>query len=107
MRISDGSSDVCSSNLSMKARRKNKAKNKRGFIRSTLIIGLSAVLLYQLGLFIMFVWFNFHNPRHSAFMRATLNELRTVDSHARLKQKWVPYDQISKNLKRAEIGRAS
>src|SRR3546814_9396586 len=79
----------------MKARRKNKAKNKRGIIRSTLIIGLSAVLLYQLGLFIMVVWFNFHNPRHSAFMRATLNELRTVDSHARLKQKWVPYDQRS------------
>jgi monofunctional biosynthetic peptidoglycan transglycosylase len=93
----------------MNARKKQKSnparktRRQRGIVKSLLIIGVSGVFLYELGLFLMVVWFNFHNPAHSAFMRATLTELRQQDPDARLRQQWVPYSQISKNLKRAVI----
>ena len=67
------------------------------------MLGLAILLLYQAGLLVMIVWFNFQNPGDSAFMRATLTELRATDPHASLKQHWVPYNQISTSLKRAVI----
>lgn len=80
-----------------------KSRRQRGVIKSVLIIGISGIFLYELGLFLLVVWFNFHNPTHSAFMRATLTELRIKTPDARLMQQWVPYSHISKNLKRAVI----
>ncbi len=67
------------------------------------LIGLIAILLYQTGLFLAVVWFKFQAPHSSAFMRATLTELRVNDPKASLKHQWVPYDQINNTLKRAVI----
>lgn len=51
----------------------------------------------------MVIWFNFQNPGGSAFMNATLAELRASDPKATLRQQWVPYSQISTSLKQAVI----
>jgi monofunctional biosynthetic peptidoglycan transglycosylase len=76
---------------------------QRGILRSLLVIGACALLLYQLGLFAMIVWYKYQNPSTSAFMAATLAQLRAADPHAGLQQRWVPYAQISTALKRAVI----
>lgn len=67
------------------------------------LIGLFGLLLYQFGLFVMVIWLKFNDPGSSAFMRATLASLRTKNPEATLVYDWVPYDQISRNLKRAVI----
>src|SRR5690606_25470216 len=43
------------------------------------------------------------NPGSSAFMKATLNELKASNPEAAIKYQWVDYDQINDNLKRAVI----
>lgn len=68
-----------------------------------LLTGLFGLLLYQFGLFVMVIWLKFNNPTSTAFMRATLDELRADNPRATLAYDWVPYDQISKSLKRAVI----
>lgn len=67
------------------------------------LLGLFGLLLYQFGLFVMVVWLNFNNPNTSAFMRATLTELRVDNPDAQIAFEWVPYDRISPNLKRAVV----
>jgi len=84
----------------MRARKSARAST---LISSLAIVALAALLLYQFGLFMLVVWFNFQNPGSSAFMNATLTELRATDPKAELRQQWVPYDQISNSLKRAVI----
>ncbi|HEU0229799.1 MAG TPA: monofunctional biosynthetic peptidoglycan transglycosylase [Burkholderiaceae bacterium] len=86
----------------MNARRKRRS-SRHGLVRAVVLIGISAVLLYLLGLFLMVVWYNFRNPDTSAFMRETLIELRATNPHATLVHEWVPYAGISINLKRAVI----
>jgi len=44
-----------------------------------------------------------HNPPTTAFMRHGLERLRSRDPMAQLQQRWVPYEQISDDLKRAVI----
>lgn len=75
----------------------------RKILRVALLVGVGALLLYQLGLFIMIVWFNFKNPGNSAFMRTTLTELKATNPAATLEHKWVPYKDINISLKRAVI----
>lgn len=75
----------------------------RTFIWGTALVGLGAVLLYQLGLFAMVLWFNFRNPVNSAVMHETLAALRATDPKARLGYEWTPYARISSNLKRAVV----
>lgn len=75
----------------------------RTFIGGALLTGLAAVLLYQLGLFAMVLWFNFRDPANSAVMQETLNTLRATDPKAQLEYEWAPYARISKNLKLAVI----
>ncbi len=86
----------------MSARRTRRISKKRVAL-AALLMGLAALLLYQVGLFLMVLWLNFQPPRSSAFMRGTLTELRAENSSATLTHQWVPYDQISNNLKRAVI----
>ncbi len=82
------------------ARRKlNKAK----VVGVGLLLALFAVLLYQFGLFVMVLWLSVRNPGSSAFMNATIAQLRITDPEATLHYDWAPYDQISVNLKRAVI----
>jgi len=44
-----------------------------------------------------------HNPDTTAFMRSGLERLQSGNPKARLQHRWVPYEQISVNLKRAVI----
>jgi monofunctional biosynthetic peptidoglycan transglycosylase len=83
--------------------KKNRRISKKKVTLAVLLMGMAALLLYQVGLFLMVLWLNFQPPRSSAFMRGTLTELRAEDPKASLKHQWVPYDQISNNLKRAVI----
>ncbi len=57
----------------------------------------------QLYFFSMVCWYARFNPSMTSMMRLQLASLRETDPHAVLEQTWVPYRQISDNLKRAVI----
>ena len=44
-----------------------------------------------------------HNPSTTAFMDESLDRLRARNPNARLQQRWIPYERISRDLKRAVI----
>ena len=48
-------------------------------------------------------WWVGHNPESSAFMETRLETLQVKNPRAALQHQWVPYDQISDNLKRALV----
>ena len=60
-------------------------------------------MLYQLWIFAHVWWWVDHNPANSAFMDQRLNLLQQKNPDAQLRFKWVAYNQISSNLKRALI----
>ncbi len=62
-----------------------------------------AVFVVQAWFFAHVWWWESHNPRVSAFMAARLERLREQDPEARLQHRWVPYERISTNLKRAVV----
>lgn len=62
-----------------------------------LILLLQLYYFAQIGLWVVF------NPSSTSFMQAQLVQLREKNPNVVLKQQWVPYQQISKNLKRAII----
>lgn len=66
-----------------------------------LVVGL--FVAYQLWIFAHVWWWSSNNPRSTAFMDARLSALREKDPHAVLRHQWVPYHQISMQLKRAVI----
>ena len=72
-------------------------------LRTLLVAGAALLLLYQVGLFILVLWYGFYNPSSTAIMQQTLRELRRETPEAQLKHEWVPYDQISTHLKRAVV----
>ena len=49
------------------------------------------------------LWWSAHNPTQTAFMRARLEQLQARDRAAVLRQRWVPYERISAQLKRAVV----
>jgi len=61
------------------------------------------LLAYQLWLFGHVVWWKYYNPSETSFMDQQLDVLQDKNPDAELKHKWVPYDQISPNLKRALV----
>lgn len=61
------------------------------------------VLFWHLWLLANVLWLKWFNPDSTSFMDIRLAELREKDPSATLKYKWVPYDKISVNLKRAVI----
>ncbi|MGE5649214.1 MAG: monofunctional biosynthetic peptidoglycan transglycosylase [Bacillota bacterium] len=61
------------------------------------------VLVMQLFFFIQIWWWVDHNPDSTSFMRRQLSVLREKNPDAQLQHKWVPYNHISNNLKRAII----
>lgn len=63
----------------------------------------AGVLLYQIALFLMVLWYSVMPPRMTTFMAAEQGQLRSADSDAQLRYQWVSYDQISAHLKRAVI----
>ncbi len=74
----------------------------RLFKRALLLLVL-LLLAWQLWLFGHVLWWNWFNPSQTSFMSLRLDELREKDPQARLKYRWVPYKQISVQLKRAVI----
>ncbi|HEY2628943.1 MAG TPA: monofunctional biosynthetic peptidoglycan transglycosylase [Usitatibacter sp.] len=60
-------------------------------------------LAVQAGYLAQVWWWKEHNPASSAFMDARLEEMRATNPAAKLQQSWVPYSQISENLKRAIV----
>ncbi len=75
-------------------------------LRWTLRIGaalLAALFLYNLWIFGHIVYWRSFNPSASAFMTEQLARLQEDDPEAELRHKWVPYERISSNLKRALI----
>lgn len=75
-------------------------------LRWSLRIGaalLAALFLYNLWIFGHIVYWRSFNPSASAFMTEQLARLQEEDPAAELRHKWVPYERISGNLKRALI----
>jgi monofunctional glycosyltransferase len=66
-------------------------------------LAIAAILVLQLWFFAHIWWWVDHNPSSTSFMRAQLEVLRKVNPEAQLKHRWIAYDKISDNLKRAVI----
>jgi monofunctional biosynthetic peptidoglycan transglycosylase len=64
---------------------------------------VAVVLLYQLWIFAHIWWWVDHNPSTSAFMEQRLEVLQIKKPDAELRHRWVPYNRVSNNLKRALI----
>jgi len=64
---------------------------------------LLLLLLYQLWLFAHVCWWVKFDPATSAFMEDRLVVMQDKNPKAGLQYKWVPYNKISNNLKRALI----
>jgi monofunctional biosynthetic peptidoglycan transglycosylase len=64
---------------------------------------LCLLILYQLWMFCLVVWYSYQIPSSSAVMRQELSRLQETNPHAELNYQWVPYDKISTSLKRAVI----
>jgi monofunctional biosynthetic peptidoglycan transglycosylase len=68
-----------------------------------LLVLLGLLLLYQLWIFLHIVWWQWFNPSSSAFMEDRLERLHEKNPKAKLQYRWVAYDKISPNLKRALV----
>ena len=64
---------------------------------------LALFFVVQLYYFCQIAWWIKFNPESTSFMRQQLSVLKKNNPAAKLKHKWVPYSQISRNLKRAII----
>ncbi len=84
-------------------RRPARRTSKTRIAGAAILLGVFALLLYQFSLFVMVLWISINNPSSSAFMKATLAELRASNPTAQLEHQWVPYAQISPHLKHAVI----
>lgn len=60
-------------------------------------------LIYQAWIAAHIAWWINHNPSSSAFMDDRLIIMQSKNPKAKLQHRWVPYKQISNNLKRALI----
>lgn len=78
-------------------------KKLRAFLWRALVIAIGLVLLYQVWLFAHICWWIKFNPSTSAFMEDRLAIMQNKNPNAELRYKWVPYEKISSNLKRALI----
>jgi monofunctional glycosyltransferase len=61
------------------------------------------LLCYQAWIAAHVWWWVHHNPSTSSFMEHSLETIQDKHPHAELQHRWVPYSQISNNLKRALI----
>jgi monofunctional biosynthetic peptidoglycan transglycosylase len=88
----------------MSSRGSGKARGSgRGLLFWIIGIPLLLVLLLQAWYFLHICWWVNHNPESTSFMREQLSKIREKNPAARLQHRWVPYNRISNNLKRAII----
>lgn len=85
------------------ARKCENRNMKRKLLLWLVALPLALILLLQSWYLIQIWWWVDHNPQSTAFMRAQLSRLQEKNPKARLQHKWVPYNRISNNLKRAII----
>ncbi len=85
------------------AKSRKAAPAKRRWIKWIFLGPLLLVLLVQLYFFLMVCWYSQFNPGSTSFMRAQLSQLRDTNPDATLKHQWVPYENISYNLKLAVV----
>lgn len=71
-----------------------------GYILALFFAAMVATEAYY---FLQIGWWTYFNPGPTAFMRAGQARLSAEHPGARIQRVWVPYDQISRNLKRAII----
>ncbi|MDP3210175.1 monofunctional biosynthetic peptidoglycan transglycosylase [Methylotenera sp.] len=74
-----------------------------GYLERAAVLLVSFVLLYQVWIFLHICWWIKFNPSSSAFMEDRLEVIQEKRPEAELKHKWVDYEKISNNLKRAVI----
>lgn len=75
-----------------------------GRVIGTGIMGLLClIILYQLWMFCLVVWYAYRDPGGSAVMSQELSRLRETNPQAELQYQWVPYSEISTSLKRAVV----
>jgi monofunctional glycosyltransferase len=78
-------------------------KTLRRWAGWAILLFLGLILLYQLWIFLHIIWWKYYNPSNSAFMEDRLVVLHEKNPDAKLRHKWIPYDKISLNLKRALV----
>lgn len=64
---------------------------------------IALFVLYQLYLFAWVLWYSIFNPGTSAYMDIEARRLSLQEPPMHIEYDWVPYDNISDNLKRAII----
>lgn len=74
-----------------------------GYVTRGLAIFFTVLFLYQLWIFLHICWWIKFNPSSSAFMEDRLEVIQEQNPEADLKYRWVDYNKISSNLKRAVI----
>ncbi|HLY97123.1 MAG: monofunctional biosynthetic peptidoglycan transglycosylase [Sideroxydans sp.] len=78
-------------------------KKVKGLFWRIVLALFALLLLYQVWLFAHICWWIKFNPATSAFMEDRLEVMQDKNPKAGLQNKWVPYNKISNNLKRALI----
>ncbi|HWV64114.1 MAG TPA: transglycosylase domain-containing protein, partial [Oxalicibacterium sp.] len=78
-------------------------KTLRRLLLWLILVPVTLIVLVQLYFFLQIGWWVHHDPESTSFMRHQLSVMQEKNPNAKLKQKWVPYNRISKNLKRAII----
>jgi monofunctional biosynthetic peptidoglycan transglycosylase len=68
-----------------------------------IVAAVSILLAVQLYFFVQIWWWVDHNPESTSFMRHQRTLLQSKNPKFKLQHKWVPYNRISNNLKRAII----
>ena len=65
-----------------------------------LVIAVAAV---QVWFYAHVLWWRVYEPASTAFMEARIERLREKDAKAKLAHRWVPYERVSAQLKRAVV----
>ncbi|GGY72274.1 monofunctional biosynthetic peptidoglycan transglycosylase [Pseudoduganella plicata] len=80
-----------------------KRPGRWAWVKWLFILPIAIFLAVQAYFFVQIWWWVDHNPTMTAFMRQQQSAMREKDPNATIRQQWVPYERISKNLKRAII----
>jgi len=80
-----------------------KRPGRWAWVKWLFILPIAIFLAVQAYFFVQIWWWVDHNPLMTAFMRQQQSAMREKDPNAVIRQQWVPYERISKNLKRAII----
>ena len=73
------------------------------FVKWLFIVPIVLFIAVQLYFLAQIWWWRDHEPGMTAFMRQQLSVMQEKNPDAKIVQKWVPYERISTNLKRAII----